>query len=187
MQQPELGDILQRIEGIDRARLDALVAEAYDELRALAHRSLRFDRNAITLNTTALVHEAYAHLAAKDHLRWSGRGEFLALAAVVMRHLTINRARERVRLKRGGGAVHVPLDEIENQIAADEAEDLLRIDAAVEKLAAIEPRAARIVECRFFAGLTQEETAEALGLSLATVKRDWTTARAWLSRALHAE
>jgi RNA polymerase sigma-70 factor, ECF subfamily len=187
MAQPDLSEVLQHIEGIDRARLDALVGEAYGELRALAHRSLRFDRDAITLNTTALVHEAYAHLAAKDHLRWSGRAEFLALAAVVMRHLTINRARERVRLKRGGGAMHLSLDEIEHPIAAEEAEDLLRIDAAVERLAAAEPRAARVVECRFFAGLTLEETAEALGLSLATVKRDWTTARAWLRRALRTE
>jgi RNA polymerase sigma-70 factor, ECF subfamily len=184
---PELAGVVQHIEGIDRERLDALVDNAYHELKGLAHRSLRFDRASVTLNTTGLVHEAYEHLAAKDRLRWESRAQFLALAAVVMRHLTINRAQERLRLKRGGGAVHLPIDEVESQLAGEDAEQLMCIDAAIEKLAAEQPRAARVVECRFFAGLSQEETADALGISLATAKRDWTLARAWLGRALRAD
>lgn len=179
-----LEEVIARVRGVTRETLDVQVGEAYLELKRLAHRALRYERDSATLNTTGLVNEAYAHLAAKDGLRWNDRRHFLAMAAVVMRHLVINRAKERLRLKRGGGAVHIPLEDAARGLRTEDAEELIRLDTLLDQLAGQSERAARVVECRFYAGLTVDETAEALGIAPATVKRDWLTAKGWLRRAL---
>lgn len=163
--------------------LNAEFAAAYDELRQVARRVLRFERETLSLNTTGLVNDAYLLLASQDRMRWRDRRHFLNVAAVVMRRLVIDRARERLSLKRGAGAAHLSLEEAA-QLAHEDAGDLLRLDAVLDSLAQVSERAARVAECRFFAGLTVNETAEALGIAPATVNRDWATARAWLKRSL---
>jgi RNA polymerase sigma factor (TIGR02999 family) len=155
----------------------------YDELRAIARRRLKAERVGHTLTTTALVHEAYLKLVQLDRMQWQSRAHFLAIAAQAMRNILVNYALRRKRLKRGGGARRVPLDEAA-QLPAAEADRILAFDAALERLAAFDQRHARIVECRFFGGMTIEETAVALDISAATVKRDWTLLRAWLGREL---
>jgi RNA polymerase sigma factor (TIGR02999 family) len=140
------------------------------------------------MNATAIVHEAYLKLVARDSLPSESRGHFFAVAAKAMRQVLCNYARDRRRLKRGGGAEHVALEEEADGPAMDipdeRLDDLAALDAALDALAAVDARRSRVIECRFFAGLSVEETAEALGLSPATVKRDWTLARAWLYREL---
>ena len=144
----------------------------YQELRAIAHRRLAAHGGGGTLVTTALVHEAYIKLVDQSSAQWRDRAHFLALASVAMRHVLIDRAKARVALKRGGVRRQVTLDE--NAIAVeDQAESLLDIDEAVDRLAVIQPRLARVVECRFYGGLSEEEIAEALGVTVRTVERDW--------------
>ena len=138
-----------------------------------------------TLSTTALVHEAYLKLVDQTYAEWTDHGHFLAVASLAMRHVLVDRARERQTLKRGGARQRVTLDE--GQIGADDqAEAVLEINDALDRLAAWEPRVVRMVECRFFGGLTETETAEALGLTVRTVQRDWVKARVLLRRALDA-
>lgn len=164
-------------------RLDDLFPLAYAELRRMAHRRLRRERDGHTLDTTALVHEAYLKLSKLDRIEWQGRTHFLATAAQAMRRVLVDYAVRRNAQKRAGGRARVPLDRI--TVAVDEgAEDLLALNDALERLKAMDARQCRVVECRFFAGMSIDETAEALGVSPATVKRDWTHARAWLNRAL---
>ena len=163
--------------------LNAEFAAAYEELRRVARRVLRFERETLSLNPPGLVNDTYLLLASQDRMRWRDRRHFLNVAAVVMRRLVIDRARERLSLKRGAGAAHLSLEEAA-QLAHDDAGDLLRLDAVLDSLAQVSERAARVAECRFFAGLTVNETAEALGIAPATVNRDWATARAWLKRSL---
>ncbi|MEM6647623.1 MAG: ECF-type sigma factor [Bacteroidota bacterium] len=152
----------------------------YDEMRRLAR---RHRKSSPTLNTTALVHEAYLRLVDQTQLNVQDRGHFMALASRAMRFVLIDYARRRKAEKRGGGQAHHTLDD--NRIAIDEqAEDLLALDEALERLAAMSERLARVVECRYFGGLSVEETAEALGSSARTVKRDWQKARLWLHREL---
>lgn len=155
----------------------------YDELRRLAHRQRTRLRPSQTLDTTALVHETYLKLADRLAPNVAERGHVLAIAARAMRQVLVDYARERGAAKRGGDAVVVPLDEL-SIAAAVEAEHLLRLDAALDRLAVEQPRAARVVECRFFAGLSEAETAGALRVSLRTVQRDWLEARAWLKSEL---
>lgn len=138
-----------------------------------------------TLSTTALVNEAYLKLVEQSSVAWSDRAHFLALASLVMRHVLVDRARERIALKRGGARHRIDLDD--EEIAVDaEPEIVLQLNDAMDRLAAFEPRLARVVECRFFGGLTEKETADALDVTLRTVQRDWVKARVLLRRALES-
>jgi RNA polymerase sigma factor (TIGR02999 family) len=168
------------------------VALAYQELRAIAHSQLMArgaGREAgargreATMSTTALVHEAYLKLVDQSRAGWSDRSHFLALASLAMRHVLVDRARERDTLKRGGERRRITLNDAELAVDAD-ADVLLQLNDALDRLAAFEPRLAQVVECRFFGGLTDAETAEALGLTSRTVQRDWVKARVLLRRAL---
>ncbi|HEY7861301.1 MAG TPA: sigma-70 family RNA polymerase sigma factor [Gemmatimonadaceae bacterium] len=169
--------------GASGSAVENMVPLVYDELRRIARRQLRNEAPGHTLNTTALVHEAYLRLAAPAHLDVSGRAEFLAIAAMAMRRVLIDYARQRTAQKRGGVQMRVELDDIE--VAADDrAEQLLALDEALTALAGSNPRLARVVDCRFFGGMSQEETALALQLTPRTVRRDWTKARMWLAVAM---
>ena len=169
--------------GPDDKDLDAVFPVVYEELRRVAHRHLRGELTGHTLGTTALVHEAYLELARLDHIRWPGRDYVLAAASRAMRRVLVVYAVARKAEKRGGGAIGEPLDDAV-AMAASRGDELLALDEALDRLAAVNERYARVVECRFFGGMCVEETAEALGTSPATVKRDWTLARAWLNRDL---
>ena len=169
----------------DPEAMDRLLPIVYDELHRLAHRQRRGERPDHTLNTTALVHEAYLKLVRLDRLQWQNRAQFFALAAQAMRRVLITYAERRRAQKRGGGAPKVPLDE--NVLLTDQqSEELLALDEALGRLKALSERQHAVVECRFFGGLTVEETGAALGIAPATVKRDWALARAWLNRELRA-
>jgi RNA polymerase sigma factor (TIGR02999 family) len=167
----------------DRQSLDSLLPLVYQELRRLAAAYIRRERPGYTLQPTALVNEAYLRLLKDDPSRWQNRAHFCAIAAHSMRQILIERARARDAQKRGGARARVTLDEA---LAAggERSIDLVSLDEALERLAAIDPEQARLVELRFFGGLTVEETAEAMHTSPATVKRHWTVARAWLAREL---
>lgn len=167
----------------DRQALDSLLPVVYQELRRLAASYLRRERPGQTLQPTALVHEAYLRLMKDRPERWQNRAHFCAIAAHSMREILIERARARDAIKRGGHMPRVTLDEAMVGGSAPSF-DLLALDEALERLAAIDPEQARLVELRFFGGLTVEETAEAMSISPATVKRHWTMARAWLAREL---
>ncbi len=167
----------------DREAFHQVVALVYDDLRRIAHRRLRAQAGGRLLDTTELVHEAYLRLAAQSSAAWENRPHFMAAAAQAMRHILIDFARTLTREKRGGGRVRVDLDETEFALE-EEAESLLRIAEAVDGLEEIDSRLVAVVECRFFAGMTEVETAESLGVSRRTVQRDWERARAWLKRAL---
>lgn len=167
----------------DERVLDQLVPLIYDELRAMARRQRGAPKAAPTLNTTALVHEAYLRLVDHAEVTARGRAYFFAAAAQAMRHVLVDRARWRATQKRGGGQAPISLDE--TQVAVETfAAELLDLDRALNELAVRHPRQARVVECRFFGGLTIEETAEALEISPRTVRNDWTVARARLHRML---
>lgn len=163
--------------------LDSLLPIVYQELRRLASSYLRRERPGQTLQPTALVHEAYLRLMKDRPNRWQNRAHFCAIAAHSMRQILIERARARGALKRGGANPRVTLDEA-LVAGGDQSIDLIALDDALTRLAELDPEQARLVELRFFGGLTIEETAEALGISPATVKRHWTVARAWLAREL---
>jgi RNA polymerase sigma factor (TIGR02999 family) len=165
------------------AELDDVFPAVYDELRRLAHRHLRGERTGHTLGTTALVHEAYLELSKLDHIKWPGRPYMLAAASRAMRRILIDFAVARRAQKRGGGVTAEPLEDA-MVMAVSRGDELLALDEALGRLAAVNERYARVVECRFFGGMSVEETAEALGTSAATVKRDWSMARAWLNREL---
>jgi RNA polymerase sigma factor (TIGR02999 family) len=171
--------------GRDAGGLDDVFPAVYEELRRVAHRHLRGEGTGHTLGTTALVHEAYLELSRLEHIRWPGQAYVLAAASRAMRRILIDFAVARRAQKRGGGAVAEPLDDAV-AMAVARGDELLALDEALDGLAAVNERYARVVECRFFGGMSVEETAEALGTSPATVKRDWTMARAWLNRALSA-
>jgi RNA polymerase sigma-70 factor, ECF subfamily len=171
----------------DARAFDDLVPIVYDHLRRLAHRALRGERRGHTLNTTALAHEAYAKLAGLNRMQWQNRAHFFAVAAQAMRRILVDYAVARKARKRGGGWHSVDLDSALDQaalISDDRLDEVLNVDAALKRLARIDARVVRIIECRVFLGMTIEETADALELSPATVKRHWTTARAWLTREL---
>jgi RNA polymerase sigma factor (TIGR02999 family) len=174
---------LEELRSPRRDSLDRLVPVVYDELRAIAHRHLAGSERGGSLATTGLVHEAYLKLVDQSRAEWHDRAHFFALSSVAMRHVLVDRARARAALKRGGARGPVTLDD--ETIAVDDcAETLLAIDDALERLAAVEPRLAKVVECRFFGGLSQAEIAEVLGITERTVERDWAKARMLLQRAL---
>jgi RNA polymerase sigma factor (TIGR02999 family) len=178
-------DILGELRAGGRESVDHLLPLVYDELRRIAHRHLAARDGALagTLQTTALVHEAYLKLVDQSRARWNDRAHFLALASLAMRHVLVDRAKARLALKRGGARRRISLDE--EQIAVDDQpEALLQLHEALNRLAGVEPRLARVVECRFFGGLTEEEIAEAFGITVRTVQRDWAKARVLLRRAL---
>ena len=164
--------------------LDRLMPLVYEELRGIASRYLSRESPGHTLQSTALVHEAYVKLVGQRSVRWQNRAHFFGIAAQMMRRILVDHARHQHRAKRGGAAPKLSLDEA-MAVAEPEADvDLLALDEALTSLSAIDPRGARIVELRFFSGLTIEETAEVLAISSGTVKREWSTARAWLFREL---
>lgn len=165
----------------DPAARERLVPIVYEELRRLAHHYMRGERSGHTLQTTALVNEVYLRLAGIDALRWRDRVHFFAMAATLMRRVLVDYARLRGREKRGAGLSITSLDDA---TAPQPAVDIVALDEALGRLAAVDPQQGRVVELRFFAGLSVEETAEALGISPATVKRDWATARLWLYNEL---
>jgi len=157
----------------------------YEQLRVIARHQRAVRDGGGTLSTTGLVHEAYLKLVDQSRVAWRDRAHFFALASVAMRHVLVDRARARLMQKREGGFRRVTLDD-ERIAGDDQAGGLLDINDAVDRLAAVEPRLARVVECRFFGGLSEEETAEALGVTVRTVQRDWAKARMLLRRALSA-
>ena len=164
------------------AAREQLVPIVYEELRRLAHHYMRGERVGHTLQTTALVNEVYLRLAGIDAIQWRDRAHFFAMAATLMRRVLVDYARQRGRGKRGAGVSVVALDE--NAAAPQPSIDVVALDEALERLSSADPQQGRIVELRFFAGLSVEETAGALGISPATVKRDWATAKLWLYNEL---
>jgi RNA polymerase sigma factor (TIGR02999 family) len=180
--EPDLSRLLARWAQQDPTARDELVPIVYDELRKVAHHYMRGEHPGHTLQTTALVNEAYLRLAGVERLQWRDRTHFFAMAAMLMRRILVDYARERGRDKRGGGVSITSFDE---QVAGGNRDvDVLALDEALTRLAAMDPQQERIVELRFFAGLTVEETAAELGISSATVKRDWAIAKAWLYHEL---
>jgi len=170
---------------IGQKSVEDVVELTYQELRAIAHRRLVARGRGGTLSTTALVHEAYLKLVDQSQSGWNDRAHFFALASLAMRHVLVDRARERHALKRGGEHRQVTLNDDVTSVE-EQADVLLQIDEALERLAAFEPRLAQVVECRFFGGLTEADTAEALGVTIRTVQRDWVKARVLLRRALES-
>jgi RNA polymerase sigma factor (TIGR02999 family) len=166
--------------------LDDLIPLVYQELRRTAHRELARRRPGATLDTSALVHEAYIKLARPGHVAWSDTPHFFAVAATAMRHIIIDYALKKGAAKRGGGRANVPLDE-RLVMPEEQAEELLALDAALERLEQVDARLSRVVECRYFGGLTVPETAAALECSARTVDRDWRKAKAWLFRELSGD
>jgi RNA polymerase sigma factor (TIGR02999 family) len=178
----------------DSVAWDRIVPLVYTELRAIAHRQLRRERDSHTLNTTALVHEAFLRLADQPGIRWQSETHFFAIAARVMRQVLVDYARYHRAAKRAGAHEPLELDAIaarengtrtiESPLADERADLLVALDEALARLAALDERLVRVVECRFFGGLTERETARALGVTARTVRRDWVKAKAWLQRAL---
>lgn len=170
----------------DRAALEKLIPLVQPELQRLAHQYMSRERPGHTLQTTALLDDAYLQLADKTHPQWQNRAHFFAVAAQLMRRIMVDHARQRQALKRGGGAIRVTLDEAA-AVTQTRADELLALDEALEKLATFDRRKAEVVEMRYFGGLTMEEIAEVLKVHVNTVARDWTAARAWLLAALSGE
>jgi RNA polymerase sigma factor (TIGR02999 family) len=175
--------LLRAARGGDRDALDGLFSEVYGQLKELARGQRRSWGGDYTLNTTALAHEAYLKLIKQDEAEWQDRAHFMCVASKAMRHILVNYAERRRAQKRGGGEEAASLDD-SNPIAPQAAAEILELHGALDRLAQISERPVRVVECRFFAGLTIRETAAALGVSRATVERDWTAASAWLRQEL---
>ncbi len=176
--------VLRDLHGANRREVfDRLLPLVYDQLRGLARAHLRHERQGHTLQATALVHEAYMRMLGAENPSWNDRAHFFRAAAEAMRRILIDHARKRRRIKRGGGLVQVTLGDVEVG-AGLPLEDLLALDEAIQRLEGQDPRMAEIVRFRFFAGLSVEETAEALETSERTVKREWALARAWLYEAM---
>lgn len=170
----------------DQEAMNELVPLVYDELHRLASRYLRHERPDHTLQTTALVHEAYLRLVSEKNGNWQNRVQFFAVASQLMRHILVDYARGHNAVKRGGDCVKVSFDEA-MIVSEEKSAELMALDDALINLAAIDPEQSRVVELRVFGGLTVEETAEALGVSPRTVKREWSMAKAWLHRQIRKE
>lgn len=182
----EITGLLEAHAAGDDDALEQLIPLVYDDLRRIARQRLRSERSSHTLNTTAVVHEAYLRLVDVSDPDWNGRAHFFAVSSRLIRNLLIDYARRRKADKRGGDAIRIPLNEELDaaSIDAPAAVDLLALDDALKALARHDGRMERVVECRFFGGLTVRETAHVLGVSTRTVERDWTRAKAYLYRAL---
>lgn len=176
--------LLKDWSGGDRAALERLMPVVYAELRRLAASYLRSERPDHTLQPTALVHEAYLRLADQHSVEWANRGHFFGIAARIMRRILVDHARRRRALKRDMAGLRLTT---EDAGPLDRAPELIALDSALTSLEKLDPQQAKVVELRFFGGMTVEETAEATGISTATVKREWRTARAWLRREIGAE
>jgi RNA polymerase sigma-70 factor, ECF subfamily len=168
----------------DRAALDRLTPLVYDELRRIAHRYVQRERDGHTLQTTALVNEAYLRLAGQQKVAWQNRAHFFAVTAQVMRHILIDHARRRCYAKHGGEVRQVPIEDAA-LMSMERAAELIALEEALDELARFDQRKSRVVELRYFGGLSLEETAETLEISLMTVRRDWRAAKAWLYKALN--
>ena len=171
-------DLLIRLGRGDGEVMDRLYPMVYEQLRRMAHRRMQAERPGHTLGTTGLVHETYLKLVDQTRVEWHDRAQFFALAARAMRRVLVDYARRYGALQRGGGLRRVPLDE--DVALTERGETLLALDEALVRLAALNGRLGQVVECRYFAGLTEEETAEVLGVTARTVQRDWAKARGWL-------
>jgi RNA polymerase sigma factor (TIGR02999 family) len=167
----------------DQSALDRLMPLVYEELRRMANHYMRNERRGHTLQTSALVNEAYLRLVDHENIEWQNRAHFFGVAAQAMRRILVDHARTRNYQKRGGGAQQVSLDEAMT-LAGDRAAELIALDDALRELARMDERKSRVVELRYFGGLSLEETAEALSVSIPTVTRDWNTAKAWLMREI---
>ena len=183
--QSRVDSLLDRWSGGDPKAREQLVPIVYQELRRLAHYHLRQERDGHTLQSTALVHEVYLRLCNQEEPHWENRAHFFAVAARMMRRILVDYARRRGAGKRGSGAIHLRLDHALT-IPVAEPSDLLALDGALEELAAFDARKCQVVEMRFFAGLPAKEIAAALKTTEATVRRDWTIAKAWLFRYLES-
>jgi RNA polymerase sigma factor (TIGR02999 family) len=178
-------DVLTALRTGGGESLDRVIPLVYQELRVMAHRQIASRGRGGTLQTTALVHEAYLKLVDQSRADWRDRAHFLAVASIAMRHVLVDRAKARLALKRGGALQRITFDE--QEIGRDDQPDaLVQLDEALHRLGEVEPRLVRVVECRFFGGLTEEEIAEALDLTVRTVQRDWAKARMLLRRALES-
>lgn len=175
----EVTELLIEWSNGDKAALDKLMPLIHEELRRLAHYYMSHERPGHTLQTTALVNEAYLRLVNREGVHWQNRAHFFAIAAQVMRTILVDHARSHAYAKRGGGAHKIELDEA-MIVSRERAAEVVALDEALKELANLDPQQSRIVELRFFGGLTIEETAEVLDLSPATIKREWSTAKAWL-------
>lgn len=171
-------DLLIQLRGGNAEAMERLFPLVYEELRRMAHRKLQGERPGHTLRTTGLVHETYFKLVDQTRVEWQDRGHFFSVASRAMRRILVDYARRYQALRRGGGLQRVSLEE--DAAIAERGETLLALDEALERLAAVSVRLSQVVECRFFGGLTEEETAEALGVTSRTVQRDWAKARGWL-------
>ncbi len=185
--QADISQLLLALNDGDAQAMDALVPLVYEQLRKLARARLRSERPDHTLNTTALVHEAYLRLVDVNQMEWKGRAHFLSMAARLMRRVLVDYAHKRNALKRGGGQRNLALDEEVLFIPKAYAEKVTHLDEALKRLEAVNPRMSQAIEQRYFGGLTLEETAEVLGVSLATTKRDLRFAQAWLAEELGGE
>jgi len=182
----EITALLDEIRGGNRDAVEALVPLLYRQLRLIAAGYLRHERDGHTLEPTALVHEAYLRLLGHEEIAWQNRAHFLAVASQVMRRILTDHGRRRARAKRGGGGARVTLNE--SLVGAGKRDfDIVALDDALGALEQVDPELARVVEMRFFGGMTVDETAEALGLSPRGVDRAWATARAWLQRELRSD
>jgi RNA polymerase sigma factor (TIGR02999 family) len=170
----------------DKEALDQLMPIVYDELRRQAARYLRRERPGNTLQTTALIHEAYVRLVDQRNVQWQNRAHFFGIAAQLMRRILVDHARAKKRVKRGGSDVRVSLGDATVAVKGQDL-DVVALDEALQRLAQIDEQQSRVVELRFFSGLTVEETAEVMHISTATVKRDWSMAKAWLHRELSGD
>lgn len=171
----------------DQAALERLMPVVYEELRKIARRHLRNESNTGTLQTTALVHEAYLKLIDQTRINWQNRAQFFGIAAQMMRRILIDHARKRLRDKRGGKAIKLSLDDGTVDVSDERAAELVALDEALKKLAEQEPNKAKLVELRYFGGLSIEETAEVLGVGTATVIRQWRIVKAWLYNEIAGE
>jgi RNA polymerase sigma factor (TIGR02999 family) len=179
----EISVILKDWSGGNRASADVLLTLVYDELRKIAGKYLRKERSGHTLQPTALVHEAYMKMIDISDINWQDRAHFFAVSANVMRHILVDHARAKLADKRGGDSERIALEDAIS-LSNEPNVDLLAVDEALNELAGFDEQQSRIVELRFFGGLTIEETAHVVGISPATVKREWTMAKAWLHRKL---
>jgi RNA polymerase sigma-70 factor, ECF subfamily len=182
----EISVLLGQLAQGDEAAAAKLIPLVYDELRRLAAAYMRRERQEHTLQPTALVNEAYLRLIEQRQVHWQGRAHFFGIAAQLMRRILIDHARAHLRDKRGGGMISVPLDEA-LVFSPEKSSELIKLDESLDRLAKLDPRQGKVVELRFFGGLTVEQTADTLGISAKTVKREWSLAKAWLHGELKTD
>jgi len=179
----DVTQLLKRYSHGDQEALAELIPQIYDELRRLASSYLHFERMDHTLQTTALVHEAYLRLVDQKQVEWSNRNHFFGVAAQMMRRILVDHARKHLSLKRGGSFIRISLEQAA-VFSREQPRELIVVDELLTRLASLDPQGSRIVELRFFAGLSLEETAQVTGLSTAKVRREWNAAKAWFAREI---